>query len=151
MLFYAITYEPRENQHCGRKVSTRISLSMPRRLTRMDTFRLLWIFCFRSHYALPLFPDRRNVSARILIMFLHFRLTPIGVFSLIIVPVAGIKDVGILFGQLGMFCAAVIIFIIVQQTLVLPLILFLLTRRNPYYHMSLVSRPWLISFAASST
>ena len=39
-----------------RKVSTRISLSMPRRLTRTDTFRLLWIFCFRNYYSIPLFP-----------------------------------------------------------------------------------------------
>ena len=37
-----------------RKVSTRISLSMPRRLTWTDTFRLLWIFCFRNHYSIPL-------------------------------------------------------------------------------------------------
>ena len=33
---------------------------MPRRLTRIDTFRLLWIFCFRNHYSIPL---RRNMSA----------------------------------------------------------------------------------------
>ena len=32
-----------------RKVSTRISLTMPGRRTRIDTFRLLWIFCFRNH------------------------------------------------------------------------------------------------------
>ena len=37
-------------------VSTRISLSMPRRLTRIDTFRLLWIFCSRNHYYIPLSP-----------------------------------------------------------------------------------------------
>ena len=34
-----------------RKVTTRISLSMPRRLTRTSTFRLLWIFNFRNHYS----------------------------------------------------------------------------------------------------
>ena len=39
-----------------RKVSTRISLSMSRRFTRIDTFRLLWIFSFRNHYSIPLFP-----------------------------------------------------------------------------------------------
>ena len=39
-----------------RKVSTRINLSMPRRLTRIDTFRLLWIFCFKNHYSIPLSP-----------------------------------------------------------------------------------------------
>ena len=27
---------------------------MPRRLIRADTFRLLWIFCFRNHYYIPL-------------------------------------------------------------------------------------------------
>ena len=37
-----------------RKVSTRIRLSMPHRLNRIDTFRLLWIFCFRNYYSIPL-------------------------------------------------------------------------------------------------
>ena len=39
-----------------RKISTWISLSMPWRLTRTDTFRLLWIFCFMNHYSIPLSP-----------------------------------------------------------------------------------------------
>ena len=39
-----------------RKVSTRIGLSMPSRLTRIDTVRLLWNFCFRNHYSIPLSP-----------------------------------------------------------------------------------------------
>ena len=38
-----------------RKVSNRISLSKPRRLTRTDTFRFLWLFCFRNHYSIPIF------------------------------------------------------------------------------------------------
>ena len=37
-----------------RKVSTRISISMPRELIRIYTFRLLWIFCFMNHYFIPL-------------------------------------------------------------------------------------------------
>ena len=45
-----------------RKVSTRISISMPRKLTRTDTVRLLRVFCFRNHYSIPL---RRNVSTLI--------------------------------------------------------------------------------------
>ena len=50
---------PRENATLWalRKVWTRISLSMPRRLTRIDTFQLLWIFCFRNHYSIPLSPS----------------------------------------------------------------------------------------------
>ena len=37
-----------------RKASTQISLSMPRKLTRIDNF--LWIFFFRNHYSIPLSP-----------------------------------------------------------------------------------------------
>ena len=44
------------------KVSTRISLSMPHRPTRIYTFRLLWIFCFRNHYSIYPFL-RWNVPA----------------------------------------------------------------------------------------
>ena len=39
-----------------RKVSTRFSLRMPRRLTRTGTFHLLWIFCFGNYCAIPLSP-----------------------------------------------------------------------------------------------
>ena len=46
-----------------RKVLTRISLIMPRRLNRIDSFRLLWIFCFRNHYSIPLStPETERVS-----------------------------------------------------------------------------------------
>ena len=37
---------------------------MPRRLTRTDPFRLLWIFCSRNHYSIPLSPLRRIVLDR---------------------------------------------------------------------------------------
>ena len=37
-----------------RKVSTRISLIMPSRLPRIDTVRLLRIFCFRNHNFTPI-------------------------------------------------------------------------------------------------
>ena len=39
-----------------RKALTRISLRMRRRLTRIYTFRLLWMFYFRNHYPIPLSP-----------------------------------------------------------------------------------------------
>ena len=40
-----------------RKVSTRISLSIPRRRTRTDSFHLLLIFYFKNHYStLPVSP-----------------------------------------------------------------------------------------------
>ena len=45
-----------------RKVSTRISLSTPRRLTRKETFCLQWIFCFRNHYPILYPPETECVG-----------------------------------------------------------------------------------------
>ena len=47
------------------KLSTQITLSMPRRLTQIDTFRLLWIFCFRNYYSIPLSPWDRMCQPRL--------------------------------------------------------------------------------------
>ena len=38
------------------KISNWISRSMQRRLTRSDNFRVLWNFCFRNHYSIPISP-----------------------------------------------------------------------------------------------
>ena len=54
-----------------RKVSTRISLSMPHRPTRIDTFRLLWIFCFRNNYSIHLSP-LDGMCQRRLIWSIHY-------------------------------------------------------------------------------
>ena len=68
-----------------RKVSTRISLNMPRRLTRADTFCLLWIFCFRNHYSIPLSPRngmcRPGLACAYCIVSIHFADTIMLVFS----------------------------------------------------------------------
>ena len=55
--FYDMSLHPRKSTLWSlRKVSTRMSLSMPRRLTRIENSRQLWIFWFRSQYSIPLFP-----------------------------------------------------------------------------------------------
>ncbi|XP_052785215.1 excitatory amino acid transporter 2-like isoform X2 [Mya arenaria] len=77
--------------------------------------------------------------------------TPIGVLSLILVAVAGLSDVAVIFSDLGIFIAAVTVALVIQQLVVMPLVLFGLTRRNPYGHMMGISRPWLIAFASAST
>jgi Na+/H+-dicarboxylate symporter len=67
------------------------------------------------------------------------------------VPVAELDDVGSVFRDLGLFISAILVGCFVQQVIVMPLILFALTRRNPFRHMSAISRAWFISFAAAST
>ena len=68
-----------------RKVSNQISLSMPRRLTRTDTFRLLWFFCFRNNYSYTYIPLRRKV-------YLIMKVTGNGIIPLQAISVWGIPD-----------------------------------------------------------
>lgn len=77
--------------------------------------------------------------------------TPIGVLSLILVSVASLAGIGSVFRDLGMFIAAVVVGCMVQQLLVMPLVLFVTTRRHPYKHLMTVPRAWLIAFSAAST
>ncbi|XP_060595283.1 excitatory amino acid transporter-like isoform X1 [Ruditapes philippinarum] len=97
--------------------------------------------------------DVLDALTRVVIIIIRWLLwtTPVGVLSLILVPVAELDDVGSVFRDLGLFISAVVVGCFVQQIIVMPLVLFVLTRRNPFRHMSAISRSWLISFAASST
>ena len=49
---------PQENQHCGLCVKYRPESALACRAgyPGQNTFCLLWIFCFRNHYSLPLSP-----------------------------------------------------------------------------------------------
>ncbi|KAL4219748.1 hypothetical protein ACF0H5_020162 [Mactra antiquata] len=77
--------------------------------------------------------------------------TPIGVLSLILVAIAAIPEVSSIFHNLGFFIIAVITALVIQQLLVMPLIMFLFTRKNPYRLLIGITKPWLIAFAAAST
>ena len=84
-------------------------------------------------------------------MTLCYRLTPLGVASLIAVSIAGVADIGSTFSQLGMFVVAVSVGILVHQFLILPAILFATTRRNPFIYLVTIFRPAMIGFASTST
>ncbi|KAK3580084.1 hypothetical protein CHS0354_001218 [Potamilus streckersoni] len=77
--------------------------------------------------------------------------TPIGVTSLIAVSVASVADVRNVFSQLGMFIACVTIGIAIHQIVMMPLTLFIFTRRNPFSFLLSIARPWMIAFASTST
>ncbi|XP_052784564.1 excitatory amino acid transporter-like isoform X2 [Mya arenaria] len=78
-------------------------------------------------------------------------LTPTGVLSLILATFASLDDVGAVFRELSLFIGAVIVALVVQQVIVLPLILFLTTRNNPFVHLKNIGRPWIIAFSTASS
>ena len=79
------------------------------------------------------------------------RMTPLGISSLIAASIASTRDVTGTFSSLGLFVLTVTIGIVLHQALFIPLILFLITRRNPFTYFISIGRAWLIGFAATST
>ncbi|CAC5415175.1 SLC1A2 [Mytilus coruscus] len=94
-----------------------------------------------------------QAGADIILQILRWILwtTPVGVASLIAVSMAGITDISTVFAQLGMFVLTVTTGIAIHQLVFLPLVLFILTRRNPYLYLITLVKPWMIGLATTST
>ncbi|KAK7090118.1 excitatory amino acid transporter 1-like [Littorina saxatilis] len=87
----------------------------------------------------------------IVIIRWFFWLTPVGVASLIAVSIAGVADISSTFSQLGKFVLTVSVGILLHQFIILPAILFVTTRRNPFLFLVSIVRPVTIGFASTST
>ncbi|CAG5125399.1 unnamed protein product [Candidula unifasciata] len=77
--------------------------------------------------------------------------TPIGVASLIAESVADVDDIGNVFYNLGMLLATVIVGLTIHMFVLLPLVLFVLIRKNPFTFLFRCVRPFFIAFAATAT
>nr|XP_022336994.1 excitatory amino acid transporter-like [Crassostrea virginica]XP_022336995.1 excitatory amino acid transporter-like [Crassostrea virginica] len=99
------------------------------------------------------FLDFFAVSTEVVLQVLRWFLwmTPLGISSLIAASIASTRDVTGTFSSLGLFVLTVTIGIVLHQALFIPMILFLITRRNPFTYFISIGRAWLIGFAATST
>ena len=70
---------------------------------------------------------------------------------MIAVSIASIENVQNVFAQLGVFIITVTVGIAIQQIIIMPAILFVFGKKNPYTFMLSIARPWFIAFAATST
>ncbi|XP_053386619.1 excitatory amino acid transporter 3-like [Mercenaria mercenaria] len=93
-----------------------------------------------------------SVSATVIAVVRWFLwTTPVGVISLIGVSLASAEHVGEVFSRLGLFIASITAGIIFQQLVLMSGVYFALTRRNPYKYLISIARPWMISFASTTT
>ncbi|XP_033761093.1 excitatory amino acid transporter-like [Pecten maximus] len=76
--------------------------------------------------------------------------TPLGVLSLIAVSTATVKDLDQNFRALGKLVGLVVIGIIIHQFIIMPIIFFVTTRRNPYKFALHIIKAWMIVFATTS-
>ncbi|XP_033760828.1 excitatory amino acid transporter-like isoform X2 [Pecten maximus] len=77
--------------------------------------------------------------------------TPVGILSLIAASIASITELEEVFRALGVFVAVVTAGIVLHQLIIMPLIFFALTRRNPYRFALQIGKAWMIGLASTST
>ncbi|XP_061169455.1 excitatory amino acid transporter-like [Saccostrea echinata] len=99
------------------------------------------------------FIDFFAMSAEIVLQILRWFiwLTPVGVASLTAASIAGTRDVTETFVSLGYFVLTVTLGIVFNQAILLPLLYFAFTRKNPYKHILSIKRAWLIGFSFGSS
>lgn len=82
---------------------------------------------------------------RWLIMF-----APIGIASLIIEAVFEVDDLGESFKKIGLFTGLCVAFLLIYGVIILSLMIFLFTRKNPFKYYYYFLEPMLLAFASTS-
>lgn len=79
------------------------------------------------------------------------KFTPLGVMFLILPRIVEVEDVEGMLGTVGMYTLTVLTGLFLHGLLVLPLLYFILTRKNPFRHMMLMSPALMTAFGTSSS
>ncbi|CAH1787037.1 unnamed protein product [Owenia fusiformis] len=98
---------------------------------------------------LAFFRSASDITLKILRWLLWY--SPVGICSLMAATIAGIGNLEATFLRLGLFILTVTVGIVIHQAVVIPLIHFIATRKNPYPFYVNISRAWFTGFAATST
>lgn len=90
---------------------------------------------------------------QLLLMSLHHTyssLLPVGITSLIAGKLVEVDSYGTLVKDLGLYMVTVLTGLFIHALIVLPLIYFIFTRRNPFVLIGQVSQALLTAFGTSS-
>ncbi|KAM5193363.1 excitatory amino acid transporter 1 isoform 4-T4 [Mantella aurantiaca] len=79
------------------------------------------------------------------------RYAPIGILFLIAGKIAEMEDMGVVGGQLGMYTITVIIGLLIHAIFVLPLLYFLVTRKNPWSFIAGIIQALITALGTSSS
>lgn len=100
----------------------------------MPFFLLLSLYVFRIIYNQLLFP----------------RYAPVGIMFLVAAKIVEMQDLGMLFASLGKYIACCVLGHAVHGLLILPLIYFVFTRKNPYTFLMGLIAALATAFGTSS-
>lgn len=76
--------------------------------------------------------------------------SPIGVFFLILSRFVGL-DISIMLQQMGLFFITVVLGMVIHMALIMPLVSFLLTRKNPYRFIGNMGEALAMAFGTASS
>ena len=82
---------------------------------------------------------------------LLFRLSPVGVLFLVAAKITEMQSLDEIVSQLGMYFLTVLIGLLIHGFIVLPLLYFLITKRNPYVYISNLAQALVTAFGTSSS
>ncbi|XP_056400372.1 excitatory amino acid transporter 2-like isoform X2 [Hyla sarda] len=77
--------------------------------------------------------------------------SPFGIASLICGKIAAIKDLETVARQLGMYMVTVIVGLVIHGGMILPLIFFSITRKNPYKFYGGIFQAWITALGTASS
>ncbi|KAM9298898.1 excitatory amino acid transporter 2-like [Gastrophryne carolinensis] len=77
--------------------------------------------------------------------------SPLGIASLICGKIASIKDLETVARQLGMYMITVIVGLVIHGGMILPLIFFTITRKNPFAFYGGIFQAWITALGTASS
>ncbi|XP_010872394.1 solute carrier family 1 member 9 isoform X1 [Esox lucius] len=77
--------------------------------------------------------------------------SPIGIASLISGKIAAIGDLEVVARQLGMYMVTVMVGLVIHGGIILPLIYFMITRKNPFTFYSGIFQAWITALGTASS
>uniref|UniRef100_A0A3B1K738 Amino acid transporter n=1 Tax=Astyanax mexicanus TaxID=7994 RepID=A0A3B1K738_ASTMX len=77
--------------------------------------------------------------------------SPVGIASLICGKIAAIGDLEVVARQLGMYMVTVIVGLIIHGGIILPIIFFAVTRKNPFVFYSGIFQAWITALGTASS
>ncbi|XP_065134467.1 solute carrier family 1 member 9 isoform X1 [Paramisgurnus dabryanus] len=77
--------------------------------------------------------------------------SPVGIASLICGKIAAIGDLEVVARQLGMYMVTVIVGLIIHGGVILPIIFFAITRKNPFTFYSGIFQAWITALGTASS